>query len=580
MDDRGLRLIWRFFDSDDPDAYGYEPLTGFIQGFTWNWYPVKDQSKGAIFRVISLNSKLLEPLLAFPLHAPEYLATQERRAERYNARLMLATTMVHELMHLFVEGPNTPRFSIEPFYMGENLAEVGWSGENQLWRGGLYEWPSRLYFEKSDVPRPRDVSVPGPASLHRVPWPGDHTFQQSRLPQLEIPWWSSTGLGDGIPAFWAATVMRDGFSAAASKFGILAYRPPHLEFMVTTMSKRLRCVKVLDVNLGPGVTPEPGDPRLFVDQYNTCRNHLIERRAAWRTLRPWYLEAYKKWETTPYAVVEGRKAVDLFAVHAAERDEKEATGQVNSLSFVLNRYASDHSEMACYPLWPYMVLEMLMLASLPWISGPERITRLPAREKTPQTNRWFVSQFGAANGLKIAAPPVPSGPEFRDLGNEWFHGGRVPHWWSDRIGGGIPRTRESVYGPVGATDLRDRRRNMILECTSPGMLRQRERFPVPGPLAAAIDALYLSLLAQTEPGSGLATADSGWTGWLRFDFKFPPYDASRFVCSMTAAAAAVTTVPPDRRPGPYGPPPLVLRPQPRPGVDLAAYNPRKPFWLY
>ncbi|KAK1779556.1 hypothetical protein QBC45DRAFT_410927 [Copromyces sp. CBS 386.78] len=581
-------IIWSFFDPRDLDKYGSVSKTGVTAGYcdtammrTVMEKPLDPNTLPSpgdpeIFSDIKINTMLLESILSVS-------NTPEEVAAKHTTRLQLALVMVHELMHALYQArvylnSGKGSWNFEPIYQNENNAEVGWSQEHNLLGAVRTIGPLNVFMPDSEF-----LSRAGPAFTVASSWVDDpaHRIKGKELTNLDgtsrgLPERSTPRLGP-LPTYWCSRFQSQSFwDAHVAAYGLGALKA---EPVVTCKSRyydsaHLRIYharKHVPSSLlrypGPIV---PNQLQRFRLEEEQTYQYMEFRRKLWKSLRPWYKRSYRLWQKTPYSFCSLRLLIDKFRQAVLERkrtDAESAVGLYSGYLAVLARDLSTPYPVAHAPpgdaifyfefdrhpaLWPFVMLEIMMHASLPYDWKKKAAAPPPPPPPPPPS---------APTAKKQRRGPPP-GPPKEYLPNRWFPSRhaqdagtifRYPLYWSRDKDPDPPSPKSGMLHvhadvtdpsqmilPLFATEfgkpdrlspckwpsptrhpsLYHARWSMLCAIESPRIRDPMRKYPIQKALWQALIAQYKRLVAENQ---ALGNKNSNGQ-WLNFDFCFPPYD--------------------------------------------------------
>lgn len=300
--------------------------------------------------------------------------------------------------------------------------------------------------------------------------------------------------------------MQEFWDAWVATKGRAALRPPRIfRAPVIDFGERTRVFSVLP---NPSALKSVGANKDLYDQYKDCLNHLQLRKKAWKRWRGVTREhdhiakTYTYWQRTPYALMECRNCVEVFAYAAARHDESTCTHMINALTLYIDNFEK-HAGPAKYLSFVYRLLKNLMKAAIPWHEQVVRFNTENPAEATPEVpNKWRPSR---------SALSVGTGWRFPDLHE--YHNMEGKAWKTLDLFG----TRFRFYTPY------DARHELIEETMQDG---QQHWTVTPTPLGL-VDAVRVLAHEMRDALDAMADENGNEmdenTGWLPFNFRFPKW---------------------------------------------------------
>ncbi|KAK3319608.1 hypothetical protein B0T19DRAFT_467213 [Cercophora scortea] len=556
----GQSIVWTFFDPDDPERYGsYKTESSYayakLNKMTEKSEGDTDNARVTYFASCHLNVGLVGRLLVNPVTNPDGTLSEPdlNRAERYNARVHLAKAMLHELMHAVDQLLSVQKFTDEifkevikkePFFEDERVAELGYSSEQALWGGVLLCLPN---WGKDQGKHG------GPYLLETLRWPDDARFYgyPSTVREEDGPDATPRHQPDPLitkrrplPTFWAASLQNELYwQGPWARYGSSSIYPD--DFMATNV----RYSQYNEHNRFYHARME-NDREFFGEglkgSYERTIDYMRHRQSIWRVLRPWYDQEYRRWQSTPYSLINLRAAVEKFTQAVAHKDLLSADDAIADLQRGIRNALGakwltiDDLETES-PLYIFVVLEGLMIAAAPWM--PNAIDRL-AETRPPLPNRWKASA-----SARLIVPR-----EHRFFFVDDFKAFKAP---TLLVGGYNPLSLGSKNLNINESLSHDdavKAREILIHQASKYMVEPASRWPLPRELYNALARQINSLKRQVWGPEANNT-------WLDFTFTFPDYNAADFA-RMEAPRGkwtdiAVETTAPTA-------PPEVYRPSPEP----------------
>ncbi|CCC05332.1 hypothetical protein SMACR_08647 [Sordaria macrospora] len=578
-------IIWSFFDPRDVDKYGSVSKTGVTAGYcdsamsrTMMEKPCDPRTLPSpgdpdIFTDIKINTMLLESVL-------NVSNTPEEVAAKHTTRLQLALVMVHELMHALYQARvyvNSGRgtWEHEPTYQDENSVELGWSQEHSLLGTVRTIGPINVFMPDSEF-----LSRAGPAFTVASSWLNDPrqrekgkelTDMNNGMPR-GLPERSMVQLGP-LPTYWCSRFQSQSFwdaHVAAYGLGALKAGPvvtSHSRYYNAAHMRTYHARKHVQPGLSRHQPIPPGQLQRFRLEEEQTYQYMEFRRKLWKSLRPWYKQSYRLWQKTPYSFGYLRLLIDRFRQAVEERKRTDAEVILGTYSGYLAVLARDMStpypvphpappnvnalwyfEFDRHPaLWPFVMLEIMMHASLPydWLIAlrkqaappppppppPQRTAskrrRPPGPPKEYLQNRWFPSRHAQAAGTFFRYPPYwsrdkdpgPPKPAPGTLNADVTDPGRIfkPMFSLEMA---KPDRLAPWPSPSRISSLYHARWSMLCAVESPRIRSPMQKYPVHKKVWQALIAQYKSLVLQNKQ---LGNSNSNGQ-WLDFNFSFPAYD--------------------------------------------------------
>ncbi|KAK0724845.1 hypothetical protein B0H67DRAFT_117166 [Lasiosphaeris hirsuta] len=500
--DLSFYIHWTAFDKYDLDGYGhYNRAHALSHAYTQVVYG-RDGEWLSPFVAICMSTENLNTL-------PHVQGTTaDEKAQRYMAQFQMASTLVHELMHAFGEAQyihrqniHSSRATIEPMLKSEGISELGLSAEKRLFGGVIRVAPTPLaagYAENS-------LNYYRPYALGLFRYPEDPFW--AGLLRIYPDRWKDPQVTERyvIPTIYAANMEQERYwTNIVAKFGTNSMKVPR--YLRAPVLQPFDMFRVWSPRETEDLSKVFVSHATELDQlYRGVLNDFRDRKKIYDYLRPWHDECYKKWQLSPYSQIMFRVPISSFGEAVRQQDKKWAYAAMQELRtrlMYMNEFVEDNPMQMIPHLNLFNALVVLMGAVLPWEENQE-MHEFSIRAKS-MPNRWFPSQSAEHK------------TRFRFL-DSWGPGSSENYEWAS---GGPVMSAYYDKGPIDGREMTIRLGEQTVESWV-------TLVPSHHNLTSAVLRLAESLRRQVNDLARNPRLDA--SGWLRWDFEFPPYNPQLYL---------------------------------------------------